>query len=71
MPVSMLALAQGGPRLSGNTLNVFIIVLVVAAVVLVYWASRPSVIARYHSTQHPSTQAEAEHTAPADREPRA
>jgi hypothetical protein len=67
----MLALAQGGPRLSGNTLNVFIIVLVATAVVLVYWASRPSVIARYQSSQQPPAHARAEHTAPADGEPRA
>lgn len=64
MPVSILALARGGPRFTGNTVNVFIIALVVGAVLLVFWASRPSVIARYQASA-PAPEADAAPPAPA------
>lgn len=78
MPVStILALAQGGPRFDGNTVNVLIIALVAGAVALVFWASRPSVIARYQTRRPREDASQASRapapdaTPPAEKEPRA
>lgn len=49
MLLHTIALAQASPRLEGNAVNVLICLLVVGAVVLVFWASRPSVMARYQA----------------------
>jgi uncharacterized membrane protein YccC len=59
MLVHMLALAQGGPRLDGDAVNVVIGILVVGAVALVFWASRPSVMARYSAAPRPEAEAPA------------
>lgn len=60
MLVHMIALAQAGPRLEGNAVSIAMSILVVGAVALVFWASRPSVIARYSS----APRADAETSAP-------
>jgi hypothetical protein len=61
-----LALAQGGPRLDGSAVNVMVMALVAGAVGLVFWASRPSVIARYPAAPRPEEDRPAEPVAPED-----
>lgn len=43
----ILSLAQSAPRSGVDVVNVVVIALVLGAVALVFWASRPSVISRY------------------------
>lgn len=45
-----LALQQSGPRFDGSAITTLIGVLVIGALALVFWASRPSVTARYSAT---------------------
>ncbi|WP_420124990.1 hypothetical protein [Longimicrobium sp.] len=56
MLVHMIALAQGGPRLDGDAVSVAMGVLVIGAVALVFWASRPSVMARYSAASRPEAE---------------
>lgn len=65
---SALALAQGGPRFDGDAVSAVIGFMVVGALILVFWASRPSVIARY---QTPAAPEPTDAPAPAEAEPRA
>ena len=67
MLASILAQSHASPRLGGGTVNLIIIALVVGAVALVFWASRPSVMARYQNP--PATPGEAP-SAPEETEPR-
>jgi hypothetical protein len=53
MLAHMIALAQGGPRLDGDAVTVVIGIIVIGAVALVFWASRPSVMARYSTAPRP------------------
>ncbi len=54
MLLHVLALAQGAPRFNEDTVSAVVVIAVVAAVVLVFWASRPSVMARYSSSPRPA-----------------
>jgi hypothetical protein len=53
MPLHVLALLQGAARFDGDVVNTIVIIGVAAAVVLVFWASRPSVMARYSASAPP------------------
>lgn len=53
MLMHMLAPAQGSPRFDGDAVLLVIGLLVAGAVVLVTWASRPSVMARYSASPPP------------------
>lgn len=50
MLLHVLALFQGAARFDGGVVNTIVIVGVVAAVALVFWASRPSVMTRYSTS---------------------
>jgi hypothetical protein len=68
MLVHILAQASSDPRFDGNTVNTVIIALMIGAVAMVFWASRPSVIARHR----PPAQNDAPGAAPpTEKEPRA
>lgn len=60
MLLHVLALAQGSPRFDGSTVNTVMIAVVAAGVVLVFWASRPSVISRYSARPPADEKREAE-----------
>ncbi len=52
------------PEVSLDLPSAIILAVVLAAVVLVFWASRPSVIARYSVKNHPSSAAPQDSPAP-------
>jgi hypothetical protein len=54
MLLHVFALAQGAPRFDDGILNTVVVTAVATAVVLVFWASRPSVMARYSSSPRPA-----------------
>lgn len=68
MLLHTLALAQGGPRFDGNAVSAMIGVLVIGALALVFWASRPSVMARYSASTRPGDEKPSEEE---KKEPRA
>ena len=59
MATLALSMIQAPSRLGISTTNVLVIALVLGAVGLVFWASRPSVIAKY-SADRPEDPAEKE-----------
>jgi hypothetical protein len=67
MLLSIASLARTTALVQVDTASAVVIAMVLGAVVLVFWASRPSVIARY-SAQNTRTDDAAE---PADNDPRA
>ena len=68
MLVHILAQASSDPRFDGDTVSAVILVLMIVTVALVFWASRPSVMARYR----PPAQNDAPGAAPpTEQEPRA
>ena len=68
MLVHILAQASSDPRFDGDTVSTEIIALMIGTVLLVFWASRPSVIARYRTPAQNDAPGAAP---PTEKEPRA